>query len=157
MKIYVSHRDAGPRIAHHAALAVPGADPDLIRGFCSLLGGGAELFTGRPLLSSYAFSEADSGVPNNYSLYLPLRMVAPDDEAARDRVRILMDRYGMGHRVLDRTLAAVSTRKLRDGVGLIPYVSLRTGPARPGITIYLSSEAYGTTPPRTRTSQLTSV
>ena len=70
MKVYVSHHEAGVRIAHLAALAVPGADPDLVRDFCSLLGGGAELFTGRPMVSSYAFTEPGSGVPNKR---IPLR------------------------------------------------------------------------------------
>lgn len=154
VKVYVSHRDAGSTVAQWAASAVPGSDPAEVTDFCSLLGGDTERFTGRPLLSSFAFTDANPAAPNNYSLYLPIRDVVSDDGTARQRVRELMSRHGLDSSVLDRALAAVSTRQLRDGVGLISWVSLRRGPVRPGMIVYLSSEAYRTTSPRPRTSPL---
>lgn len=157
VKVYVSHRDAGSTVAHWAASAVPGVDPAEIAEFCSLLGGDTERFTGRPLTSSFAFTDTNPAVPNNYSLYLPIRDAVADDEMARQRVQELMTRHGLDSSVLDRALTAVSTRAPRDGVGLIAHVSLRRGPARPGMTVYLSSEAYRTTPPRPRPLPLVNV
>jgi hypothetical protein len=58
-----------------------------------------------------------------------------------------MKKYDFDPAELDRALDAVSRRPLRDGVGLIAYVSLRLG-KQSGITVYLSSEAYDVTPPR---------
>jgi Tryptophan dimethylallyltransferase len=154
VKVYVAHLGAGPVIAQRAAGAVPGVDPAEVADFCSLVGGDTERFPGRPLMSSFTFTETNPAVPNNYSLYLPIREIVSDDETARQRVRELMIRHGLDASMLDRVLAAVSARPLRNGVGLITYVSLRLGPARPGMTVYLASEAYRTTPPRPRTSPL---
>ncbi|MBV9843652.1 MAG: tryptophan dimethylallyltransferase [Kutzneria sp.] len=154
VKVYVSHDDAGVRSALLAAAAVPSANPDLVRAFCALLGEGISVFGGRPLISSYTFTEANAAAPATYSLYLPIRAFVPDDQTARDRVRALLDRHGIDRSVFDRALAEVSDRELRDGVGLIPHVALRTGTVRPGITVYLSAEAYSTTPARARFDQL---
>ena len=58
-------------------------------------------------------------------------------------------RYGFGTAELfDRVLAAVTPRPLRAGAGLIAHVSLRLGPPRPGMTVYLSAEAYEVSPSR---------
>lgn len=46
--------------------------------------------------------------------------------------------------VLDRALKSIAERPLDEGVGLISFVSLRMGQLRPGVTVYLASEAYGT-------------
>jgi DMATS type aromatic prenyltransferase len=150
VKVYVSHEDAGSAEVERAARLVPGIDPMRIREFCAILGGGTEVYQDRPLISSYSFVEGGSGRPGNYSLYLPIRGYVPDDEVARARVLAIMAQYDIDGTELDRALAAVSTRPLRDGVGLIAHVSLRLGEFGSGITVYLSSEAYRAAPPRTR-------
>ena len=62
-------------------------------------------------------------------------------------MRELLSRYGFDHAAdLDRAIAAVTRRPLHDGVGLIAHVSLRLGRPRPGLTVYLSAEAYGVAP-----------
>jgi hypothetical protein len=65
-----------------------------------------------------------------------------------ERVLALMDQWGLERSLLVRALDAVCARELADGVGLVAYASLRMGPVRSGITVYLSSEAYATMPPR---------
>lgn len=147
VKLYISHDAATAEDVTHCARAVNGVDPAQIEDFCALLGGGTRRFTGRPLISSYSFVEADFDRPGNYSLYLPIRDYVPDDETARSRVRSFLAGHGVDQTNLDRALGAVSDRSLAERAGLIAHVSLRVGSFGSGTTIYLSSEAYGGTPP----------
>jgi hypothetical protein len=149
VKLYVSHHNALIRDVVRAASAVDGVDTDELAEFCIAAGGSTGVFTERPLVSSYTFlGETDR--PAGYSLYVPIRSYVSDDEEARDRVAALLDRYGFASADLNRIIAALATRPLRDGVGLIAHVSLRLGPPRPGVTVYLSAEAYEVSPPRLR-------
>jgi DMATS type aromatic prenyltransferase len=150
VKLYVTHEAAETKDVERAASLVPGIDPMRIREFCAILGGGKGPFEGRPLISSYSFAEGDAGRPGNYSLYLPIRDYVPDDEVARARLLAIMAQYNIDGTELDGALAAVTGRPLRDGVGLIAHVSLRLGAVGSGLTVYLSSEAFGVTPPRRR-------
>jgi hypothetical protein len=59
----------------------------------------------------------------------------------------LMSRYDLDAALLDRAIDAVTRRPLEQGVGLIAHVALRLGQPRPGLTVYLSSEAYGVASP----------
>ncbi|REH48573.1 DMATS type aromatic prenyltransferase [Kutzneria buriramensis] len=152
VKVYVSHYDAGSPTVETAAAVVPGIHMGRVREFYSVIAGGlGRRLTGLPSLSSYSFV-GDPGTPKNYSLYLPIRDLVPDDEVALERVLLLMDRWGLDHSPVLRAVDAVSARRPGDGVGLIAYASLRLGPDRSGITVYLSSEAYATMPPRSRAS-----
>lgn len=151
VKLYVTHQDAEPRDVVRAAAIVPGAEPGGIREFCAISGARNGPFSGRPLISSYSFT-GGSATPSTYSLYVPIRDYVADDDVARSRVLALMARYGIDSARLDRAIAAVSGRALRDGVGLIPHISLRLGPHGPGITVYLSSEAHAVAPPRRRSA-----
>jgi DMATS type aromatic prenyltransferase len=150
VKLYVSHEDADIPDVERVAGLVPGIDPLQIREFCAVLSGGKGPFSRRPLISSYSFVEGDTSTPSNFSLYLPIRDYVPDDEVARARLVAVMAQYDIDSAELDRSLAAVSNRSLRDGVGLIAHVSLRLGAVGSGITVYLSSEAFSVTPPRQR-------
>lgn len=147
VKVYLSHHNVEVGDVIRAASAVPGIDTREISDFCAL-GGETEQFAGRPLISSYTFTDAESSTPSGYSLYLPIRDYVADDEEARHRVLTLLTRYGFDHTVIDRAIAAMTARPLHEGVGLIAHVSLRLSPAKPGMTVYLSSEAYAVTPPR---------
>jgi DMATS type aromatic prenyltransferase len=150
VKLYIAHEDACSADAERAATAVDGADPLRVRELCEVVGGGTGPFTGRPLVSSYSFVEAEPAGPGTYSLYLPVRDYVPDDEVARERVVAFLARHGIGADRLDAALRAVTARPLRAGAGLLAHVSVRLGPFGAGTTIYLSSEAYGVTPPRRR-------
>ncbi len=149
VKLYLSHHGAGVRDVVRAASAVKGIDATEIAEFCSIAGGGTPTFGGRPLVGSYAFL-GDRDEPAGYSLYVPIRSYVSDDEEARDRVAALLARYGFDSAELDRMIAALTRRPLRDGVGLIAHVSLRLGPPQPGVTVYLSAEAYRVSAPRLR-------
>ncbi|MFC7530970.1 tryptophan dimethylallyltransferase family protein [Actinoplanes sp. GCM10030250] len=147
VKLYLSHHDAGPDDVARAAAVVDGVDPAEVADFCSRSGRTAR-FDGRPLVGSYTIVEG-SDHPAGYSIYVPIRDYVDDDQGARGRVLPLLGRYRFDPAVLDRAIAAVSDRRLTGGVGLLAHVSLRLGPPRPGMTVYLSSEAYRVTPPRT--------
>jgi DMATS type aromatic prenyltransferase len=149
VKLYLTHHDAEAWDLIRAAGAVDGLDVGQIAEFCALTGGGIRRFTGRPLVGSYTFTEG-SDRPVGYSVYVPIRSYVDDDEEARDRVAAVLTRYGFDPAELDRAIAAVTRRPLRDGVGLIAHASLRLGAPRPGVTVYLSAEAYRTNPPRQR-------
>lgn len=146
VKVYLTHHDAGVRDVVRAAGVVHDADTTRLAEFVDMAGDGRTRFTGLPLVGSYTLVEGVDR-PVGYSLYVPIRGYVDDDEEAYDRVVAVLDRYGFGHTVLDRALAAVARRPLRDGVGLIPHLSLRLGAPRPGVTVYLSAEAYQVTPP----------
>ncbi len=149
VKLYLTHHDAQTTDLVRAAGVVDGIDPGEVIEFCKIAGGGAITFDGRPLVDSYTFlGEADG--PAGYSVYVPIRDYVRDDEEARDRVGTVLERYGFGNAEFDRAIAALTRRPLRDGVGLIAHVSLRLGPPRPGVTVYLSAEAYEVHPPRRR-------
>ncbi|GHF20035.1 prenyltransferase [Amycolatopsis deserti] len=150
VKLYISHDSAESSTVEHAAQAVEGVDPLLVREFLTNAGGGTGPYAGRPLISSYSFVEADSGRPGNYSLYLPIRDYVPDDAAAREQVLAHFARAGLPAAELDRAIAAVTDRPMAAGVGLIAHVSLRLGRFGTGTTVYLSSEAYAVNAPRTR-------
>jgi DMATS type aromatic prenyltransferase len=150
VKVYISHGDSGTADVERAARLVPGVDPARVREFCAILSGGQELFNDRPLISSYSFVEGGFDRPSTYSLYLPIRAYVPDDDVARARVLAILAQYDIDGTHLDQAIAAVSGRRLRDGVGLIAHVSLRLGEVGSGITVYLSSEAYRVSPPRSR-------
>jgi DMATS type aromatic prenyltransferase len=150
IKLYVAHEEADADDLVRAANAVPEVDSDLVRDFLALTCGTARL-TRRPPLSGYDFTEAGGDRPSGYTLYLPIREYVDDDEQARDRVLAVLDRIGLDPGPVDRAIHAVAQRPLADGVGLIAHMSLRLHANRgPGVTVYLSSEAYGVTPPRTR-------
>ncbi|MEV0155837.1 tryptophan dimethylallyltransferase family protein [Micromonospora sp. NPDC050686] len=146
VKLYLTHHDAEVWDVLQAASVVDGADTTEIAEFCAVAGGGRSRFDGLPLVDSYTFIEG-ADRPLGYSVYVPIRSYVADDEEAYDRVVAVLTRYGFDSAELDRALDAVAHRPLRDGVGLIPHVSLRLGAPRPGVTVYLSAEAYQVSPP----------
>ncbi|WP_018686628.1 tryptophan dimethylallyltransferase family protein [Actinokineospora enzanensis] len=145
VKVYRTHPRA--RIAHMGPLAAasPDTDLDALAEFHRVVGD-TDVYDGRPLVSSHTFLQ-DAPGPSGFSLYLPVRDYVPDDEVALARVRALLARHGFDDRPLSRAIAAVTDRPLADGVGLIAHVSLKTGRPRPGITVYLSAEAYAVAEP----------
>lgn len=146
-KIYLSHHDATADHPVRAAAAVRGIAPQTAGEFCAAATGGPGPFRGRrPLVSSYTFLEG-TDQPVGYSLYVPIRDFVRDDADACDRVLALASRYGYDTGIIRRAIAAVTDRPLESGRGLIAHVSLRLGIPRPGLTVYLSSEAYGTGEP----------
>ncbi|RAK43203.1 DMATS type aromatic prenyltransferase [Actinoplanes lutulentus] len=140
VKLYLSHHDAQAGDVARAASVVDGVDPAQVAEFCELAGR-TERFAGRPLVGSYTITQGAER-PNGYSIYVPIRSYVADDQEARERVLPLLERYRFDPAMLDKAIAAVTSRSLDSGVGLIAHVSLRLGPPRPGMTVYLSSEAY---------------
>ncbi|WP_434446561.1 tryptophan dimethylallyltransferase family protein [Lentzea sp. E54] len=149
VKTYVSHADAVVGDVVRAAAAAPDVDPVLLADVCELACGGTGPFTRRPLMSSYTFMSGDTDRPSGYSLYIPVRDYVPDDLEACERVLAIMARCGLDPAPFVMALASIVQRPLGQGVGLIAHVSLRLGRPRPGVSVYLSSEAYDVTPPRT--------
>jgi len=146
VKLYLTHHHADARDVARAAGMIDGVDRAEIAVFCALAGATGR-FDGRPLVGSYTLTER-AAKPVGYSIYVPIRSYVADDQEARARVLPLLDRYRFDRTAFDRAIDAVAGRPLADGVGLIAHVSLRMGPPRPGLTVYLSAEAYEVCPPR---------
>lgn len=155
VKVYVAHESA---TSADAARAAAGAriDSREVDAFCALAGEGTSLFDARPLISGYTFVPGNLDHPSGYSLYLPIRSYVDDDEQAWHRVQQITDRYGLDRAPIHDALDALTDRRLDAGVGLIAHVSLRLGDGEPGITIYLSSEAYAIASPRQHIATTTS-
>lgn len=150
VKTYVAHDDAVVADVVRAAAAVPEVDPAILADVCELACGGTGPFSRRPLMSSYTFLSGDTERPSGYSLYIPVRDYVQDDLEACERVLAIMARCGLDTTPFVMALASLVQRPLGDGAGLIAHVSLRLGRPKPGVSVYLSSEAYDVTPPRTR-------
>ncbi len=149
VKTYVAHEAAEIPDVVAAATATPGVDTRLLSDVVALACGGTGPFPHRPLVSSYTFLSGDTNRPSGYSLYIPVRDYVRDDLEACERVLAIMARCGLDTAPFVMALASMVRRPLADGVGLIAHVSLRLGRPRPGVTVYLSSEAYDVTPART--------
>lgn len=148
VKVYISHHTADVTDVTRAAKAARGVDVDMVPDFCLLTGGSTGTFDKRPLISSYTFLDGDADAPSGYSLYVPIRDYVTDDEEARRRVLAVMAKYDLDPTPFDSALRTIARRPLDEGVGLIAHVSLRMGRPRPGVTVYLSSEAYDVASPR---------
>ncbi|MBT1094278.1 tryptophan dimethylallyltransferase family protein [Streptomyces sp. Tu102] len=148
VKVYVAHHHATAADAADATQLAPGASPERVAELCRRIGGD-EPFSRLPLISCYSFTATAADRPTGHSLYVPVRAYVRDDRAARDHAVELLRHYGIHNAPLDRALAALTTRRLSAGVGLIPYLSLvQVGRQAPRITVYLSPEAYRVFPPR---------
>jgi DMATS type aromatic prenyltransferase len=149
IKLYLSHDGAEARDAVRAAGAVEGVAGEECAAFCATVGGRSGAFDGRPLVDSYTFFEGVDA-PVGYSLYIPVRSYVRDDAEARARAVAALEWHGFGGEDLDQAIRAVTSRPLEAGVGLIAHAALRLGQPRPGMTVYLSTEAYRVGRPRRR-------
>ncbi len=149
-KVYVSHSAATPDDVRRAGAASRDGDPAEVAEFCAAAAGADGPYRGRPLVSAYTFLPGDGAVPSGYSLYVPIRDYVDDDGEALSRTMSLARRYGLPDTAVRAAVDAVRGRDLAEGRGLIAHLSLRTGPPHPGMTVYLSSEAYGVTEARRR-------
>nr|WP_237048497.1 tryptophan dimethylallyltransferase family protein [Lentzea guizhouensis] len=154
VKTYVSHDSAGVADVLAAAAAVPDVDLQLLEDVAAIAGAGTSTFDRRPLMSAYNFMAGDTDRPGGYSVYIPVRDYVQDDLEACERVLAVMARCGLDPAPFVLALASIVQRPLGEGVGLIAHISLRLGRPRPGVTVYLSSEAYDVTPPRTTAMSL---
>ncbi|MFG2874168.1 tryptophan dimethylallyltransferase family protein [Streptomyces sp. NPDC048337] len=108
----------------------------------------------RPVQSCHAFTETATGRPSGFTLYIPVRDYAPHDGEVLDRAVAVLGRYGVDPAPLVRSLAAATSRRPEDGVGLIAYLGLAHQQGRPPrVTAYISSEAYEVKPPAAVPSQ----
>ncbi|MEU3854323.1 tryptophan dimethylallyltransferase family protein [Streptomyces sp. NPDC029554] len=150
IKVYVAHHDVTASEAQDVARLLPGGEARRVRDFCRTVGGDPGRFTHRPLVSCLSYTGRDSEHPGGHTVHVPVRDYVPHDGVARDRATAVLRRLGMDAGVVDRALAAMTSRRPADGVGLIAYVSLVQSTWQPPrVNVYLSPEAYTVRPPRT--------
>ncbi|MFF7380939.1 tryptophan dimethylallyltransferase family protein [Streptomyces massasporeus] len=149
VKVYVAHHDITAAQAHTVSRLLPGEPAEQVGEFCRAVAGDPGPFVHRPLVSCLAYTERDRTHPSGHTVHVPVRDYAPDDEVARDRATAVLRRYGMDPGAVDSVCAAMTSRRLRDGVGLIAYVSLvQSTWQSPRVNVYFSPEAYAVRPPR---------
>ncbi|AUA13273.1 tryptophan dimethylallyltransferase family protein [Streptomyces malaysiensis] len=161
VKVYLKHPGLSPTEAGSLARMTPAPGREGLEEFFRTVGDlpapgelgaddeGTDRLTGRPALTCHSFTETASGLPSGYTLHVPVRDYVRHDGEARERAVAVLRGNGMDSTALDRALAAVSPRPLGDGVGLIAYLALVHQRGRPlRVTVYVSSEAYETRPPR---------
>jgi DMATS type aromatic prenyltransferase len=149
-KVYIAHHGVDANSVAEVSRMLPGKEhPQQVAEFCRTAGGRKQ-FDRRPLLSCLTFAREDLQHPSGYTLHVPVRDYAADDQVARDRAVAALERHGLRTRVLDRALAAMTPRQLTNGVGLISYLALvvQSRGRPPRATVYLCPEAYRVRPPQ---------
>ncbi|MFC9324197.1 tryptophan dimethylallyltransferase family protein [Kitasatospora sp. NPDC057015] len=102
----------------------------------------------RPGLACHAFTESATGLPTGFTFHVPVRDYVRHDGEALERASALLRHYGADPTPLLESVAAVTSRRLEDGTGLIAYLALAHQEGRPPrVMVYVSSEAYGVRPP----------
>ena len=159
VKIYATHHGLPVTGTGGLCRMESGPDSDTLEEFLRTGGGFGDgtghppaseaRFDRRPVLTCHSFIRTTGG-PTGFTLHVPVRDYARDDGEALRWVGTVLGRHGLDTDALDRPLAAVTPRSLRDGVGLIAYVALAHELDRPPrVTTYISSEAYEVRPPNT--------
>ncbi|MFF9205222.1 tryptophan dimethylallyltransferase family protein [Streptomyces sp. NPDC014986] len=148
VKVYVAHHDATAAEVHAVSRLLPGDRAGRVGEFCRVVGGAPRRFAHRPLVSCLSYTERDLEHPSGYTVHVPVRDYARNDGIARNRAVAVLRSHGMDTAVIDRALAAMTSRRPSDGVGLIAYVSLVRSTWQPTrVNVYFSPEAYGVRPP----------
>lgn len=158
VKVYTAHPGLSASEACALNRAQPGPAPEDVATFFRLAAGvGRPTGEGnepeprldrRPALACHSFTENETGQPSGFTLHIPVRDYVRNDDEALDRADALLSHFGMKGAVLSDALAALTSRPLSDGVGLIAYLALAHQRDRlPRITVYISSEAYAVRPP----------
>jgi hypothetical protein len=92
----------------------------------------------RPLQSCFAFRDGAS-MPEA-TIYVPMRACAATDAEALDRLEGMLS---PGQLAWTRSAAAaMASRELDQGRGLVTYAGLRSGEERPRVVVYLSPQVY---------------
>ncbi|WP_035847379.1 tryptophan dimethylallyltransferase family protein [Kitasatospora azatica] len=162
VKVYTAHHDLSAVAAGGLSRMKDGTDPAEIEAFfrtASGIGDGQDpLLDRRPVQACHAFTETATGLPGGFTLYVPVRDYVRHDGEALERASVLLRRYGIDQAQLRDSLAAVTSRRLEDGAGLIAYLALAHQQGRPPrVMVYISSEAYEVRPPAVRSPQVEAV
>lgn len=154
VKVYLRHDDLSEAAAGRLPRMNPRPGSAEVQGFFRTAAGlksgdGPDArLDGRPVLSCHAFTETATGLPSGFTLHIPVRDYVRHDGEALARAVTVLCRHGMDASPLLGSLAAVTSRRPRDGVGLIAYLALTYQHGRPPrVTTYISSEAYAVRPP----------
>ncbi|XDG07171.1 hypothetical protein ABKA04_006786 [Annulohypoxylon sp. FPYF3050] len=148
VKAYVAHPGASAaQIAQKHVAMCPEASAYEIQHFCASLSGGSHgPYTGKPLLSCFAFKQSDPGKVTRTVLF-PIDSYAANDEEAQERVEKYMRDISAPQLYRERyrkAISAIQRRPLAAGRGIHSWVGLKQNPdgARSN-TYYLSPEFFG--------------
>lgn len=141
IKVYLAHREATAEDIEYVMSLAREYVPGESRDFCQGLQEDTGPFRGsRPTLTCLSFTSDDASRPSSVTLHFPIRCYAMSDADALRRIRPLLDVETRA--LLERAVGALARRPLKDGVGLIQWVSMRRQGGGRRATFYLSTEAY---------------
>lgn len=147
VKVYVAHRSVTAADVAEMSRAVPGRHAHRVEEFVRLAAGAVRLHR-KPVISCFSFTRRASPRPTAHTVHVPIRDYVTDDRQARDRATTLMRLLGIDSGPLDAALAALTSRRLDNGAGLIAYLALSHADGQPPrVMAYLSTEAYRIRPP----------
>lgn len=147
VKAYIAHPGvSAAQVAQKHVAISPEASAYEIQHFCaSLSGGSLGPYTGKPLISCFAFKRSDLKVTR--TVLFPIDNYSANDEEAQERIEKYMQDicapllYRERYR---KAISAIQRRPLAAGRGIHSWVSLKQSPdgARSN-TYYLSPEFFG--------------
>lgn len=149
MKVYIPQPDTtAAEVARKHAAFCPAADAYEIQRFCRAMSGGSPgQYTGKPVLSCFAFASESVGRPVG-TVHFPLDAYARDDAEARARIGgyngsstlvspLCVERYA-------RVLSMVQRRPLARGPRIHAWMSLKMKSRGELINgFYFSQELFG--------------
>ncbi|MFE1442632.1 tryptophan dimethylallyltransferase family protein [Streptomyces sp. NPDC058739] len=151
VKVYLRHDGlSAARAATMSRMRGEGPEPTSLTRFFRIVAGldidgGQDVvpLVGRPVLTCHAFTKSTAGLPSGFTLHIPVRDYVRHDGEALDRGTAVLRDLGVDTSALLVSTAAITPRRLQDGVGLIAYLAVaHQEGSTPRVTAYLSSEAY---------------
>jgi DMATS type aromatic prenyltransferase len=144
VKVYVAHRHITAEELESVMSRAKEHVPGEAWIFCQALKGHTGRFeASRPVLTCLSFTSDDDKRPSSVTLHVPVRCYVRNDGQSMERIRFLLE--PQGHEILKRSVGALARRQLEAGVGLIQWASMRRQGGKIRTTIYLATEAYGST------------
>lgn len=145
VKVYVRHPSATLAEIERVAAVAEEHDAADLDAFYGSVAGEGERFSGKPLITEFAFIKAAGASPRRpqtVTLEFPLGAYVVSDADAATRVRRCLARFGIASAPYDEALARFARRPLADGRGLHAHVTFSRVAGLPRVGVYLASEAY---------------
>lgn len=142
VKIYLRHHGATAEGLDACFSSATQYRPGSVKTALCELGVGDGPYLERPIVASYSFTKAQAVVPSHATLYFPLESYVENDAESMARLEGYCGNLGLPLMQLQAAVEGIAPGPLRDGHGLISYVSFREEQGKPRSTVYFSPQAF---------------